>query len=276
MKNGLYIIATPIGNLNDISLRAQKTLGEVDIIICENPKHSLKILSKLGIKKKLYSIHDYNEEKIIKKIEQYAENSSIALISDAGSPVISDPGFKLVRFYNTKGLNITTVPGPCSIISALQLSSMPINEFQFLGFAPKTAKHLGDFINKVSFSDKTSVFFISSHRVVLFLNIANKIMPEKEICICKEITKLNEKRITGSPKEILNKINKNTINLRGEFVFVIGGDINYNQKKTFGDLDKQIIKLLSKFSLTDVVEIVHKINGVSKKEIYNMALKLKK
>ena len=99
MKPGLYIVATPIGNLEDISIRFQKTLSAADIIICENPKHSLKLLTKLGIKKKMYSLHDYNEEKIIKKIENHALEDSVVLISDAGSPLISDPGYKLVQFY---------------------------------------------------------------------------------------------------------------------------------------------------------------------------------
>ena len=99
MKAGLYIVATPIGNLEDISMRAQKTLKDVDAIICENPKHSLKLLSKLGIKKKLFSLHDYNEKIIINKIEKYAPNSSFALISDAGSPLVSDPGYKLLQYF---------------------------------------------------------------------------------------------------------------------------------------------------------------------------------
>ena len=132
MKPGLYIVATPIGNLEDISIRSQKTLGKADIIICENPKHSLKLLAKLGIKKKMYSLHDHNENKIIKKIENHTLEYLVVLISDAGSPLISDPGYKLVRFYIDKKLYVTTVPGPSSVISSLQISGMAIDSFKFL------------------------------------------------------------------------------------------------------------------------------------------------
>ena len=138
MKPGLYIVATPIGNLEDISIRSQKTLSKADIIICENPKHSLKLLAKFGIKKKMYSLHDHNEDKIIKKIENHVLEYSVILISDAGSPLISDPGYKLVRFYIDKKLHITTIPGPSSIISSLQISGMAVDSFKYFGFAPKS------------------------------------------------------------------------------------------------------------------------------------------
>ena len=137
IDSGLYIVSTPIGNLDDISFRAKEVLATVDMIICENPKHSLKLLNKLGIKKKLLSLHDYNESVLIKRIEKYQDNSAIALISDAGSPLISDPGYNLALDYIKKKIKITTVPGPSSIISALQVSGLPISNFKFLGFVSK-------------------------------------------------------------------------------------------------------------------------------------------
>ena len=137
MRNGLYIVSTPIGNLDDISLRAKKVLNSVNFIICENPKHSLKLLNKLDIKKKLFSLHDYNENLLIKRIEKYQYNSAIALISDAGSPLISDPGYNLIQDYIKKNLYVTTIPGPSSILSSLQLSGLPINNFEFFGFVSK-------------------------------------------------------------------------------------------------------------------------------------------
>ena len=130
--SNLHIIATPIGNLKDISERAIETLTQADIVICENPKHSLKLLNNLGIKKKLISLHDYNENIVIKKIEENLNEKLIALISDAGSPLISDPGYKLLQHCIKKNIKITTIPGPSAIIPALQLSGIPINEFFFL------------------------------------------------------------------------------------------------------------------------------------------------
>ena len=152
MKNGLYIVSTPIGNLGDISSRAIKTLSESDIIICENPKHSIKLLSKLDIKKKLISLHDYNEERVIEKIKNDLNNKILCLISDAGSPLISDPGYKLVRYCILNNIYITIIPGASSVTSALQLSTIPINEYKFLGFVPKTKKGINDFIELLKHS----------------------------------------------------------------------------------------------------------------------------
>ena len=165
MKNGLYIVSTPIGNLSDISSRAIKTLADSDIIICENPKHSLKLLSKLDIKKKLISLHDYNEEIVIEKIKENLKNKKLSLISDAGSPLISDPGYKLVRFCIEKNIYVTVVPGPSSVTTALQISSIPINHYTFHGFVPKTKKGIDDFVETLKLSGCTSVFFISTHKI---------------------------------------------------------------------------------------------------------------
>ena len=275
LENGLYIISTPIGNLEDISLRAQKTLSIVDYIICENPIHSLKLLNKLGIKKKLFSLHDYNENILIKRIEKYQHNSSIALISDAGSPLISDPGYNLVNDYIKKNLFITTVPGPSSIISALQLSGLPIHNFKFFGFMPKNKGNLASLINKIENLQSTSVFFVSGNRLINFLQRILEKKINKKIAICKEITKKNERVFRGSTKQIIDDVSIDKNNLKGEFVVIIEG----NEKKTIKLVDvvieKQTIKLLKKFSLTEVVEIVHKLTNISKKEIYKTALLLK-
>ena len=157
---GLYIVATPIGNLGDISERAITTIKEGDLIICENPKHSLKLLNKLGIKKKLISLHDYNEKIVINKIAGDLINKKCVLISDAGSPLISDPGFKLIQYCIKNNINLTSIPGPSAIIPALQLSGVPLNNFSFLGFFPKAKKGMGNFIDIIKNNNSTSVFFV--------------------------------------------------------------------------------------------------------------------
>jgi 16S rRNA (cytidine1402-2'-O)-methyltransferase len=275
MKNGLYIVSTPIGNLGDISSRAIKTLGESDIIICENPKHSLKLLSKLDIKKKLISLHDYNEENVIEKIKDYLDKKKLSLISDAGSPLLSDPGYKLVRHCILNDIYVTIIPGASSITSALQLSSIPINEYKFLGFAPKTKKGIGDFIDLLKHLTCTSVFFISTHKILSFLEVISTKLPGRKIAVCKELTKINEKVFVGQSVEVYNKFKENTKNSLGEFVIVVEKE-NTNRKKSMSGLSPDIIdminKLLKKFSLTDTVEIVHKIGNLGKKEIYKKAL----
>jgi 16S rRNA (cytidine1402-2'-O)-methyltransferase len=276
MKNGLYIVSTPIGNLGDISSRAIETLTNSDIIICENPKHSLKLLSKLDIKKKLISLHDYNEEVVINKIGNDLKNKKYSLISDAGSPLISDPGYKLVKFCIENNIFLTVIPGPSSITSALQISSIPINKYMFLGFLPKTKKGIDEFINLVKKSELTCVFFVSSHKILLFLEILTTQINDRKIAICKEITKMNERVFVGLPQEVLIDFRQKSKNALGEFVVVMEGYKNLKKSKDLIPLEtKKIIKkLLNKFSLTDTVEIVHKIGTIGKKELYKEALNI--
>ena len=275
MKNGLYIVSTPIGNLGDISSRAIKTLYDSDIIICENPKHSLKLLSKLDIKKKLISMHDYNEEIVIEKIKENLRNKKLSLISDAGSPLISDPGYKLVRFCIENDIYVTCIPGPSSVTTALQISSIPINNYTFHGFVPKTKKGIDNFVEILEQSSSTSVFFISTHKILLFLEILSKKMPNRKIAVCKELTKINEGVFVGPSTKVYNKFKENSKNTLGEFVVVVEKD-STNRNKSKYELTTDIIgvinKLLKKFSLTDTVEIVHKMGKIGKKEIYKKAL----
>ena len=275
--NGLYIVATPIGNLKDISERAIKTIDSADIIICENPKHSLKLLNNLGIKKKLIGLHDYNEKILIEKISAQLKNKAVALISDAGSPLISDPGYKLVQFCIKNKINITSVPGPSSIIPAIQLSGLPAHEFCFYGFVPKKEKQIRDLFKKIENAEQTSVFFVSNHNLIKLLEILNEVMPNRQISISKELTKLNEKIFRGDVKKVLNEILNKKANLKGEFVIVLGKNIKTNNNLSdLNEFSKEINMLLSKFSLTDVVEIVHKLSGKNKNKLYKWILELKK
>ena len=276
LAKGLYIVSTPIGNLDDISLRAKKILNSVNFIICENPKHSLKLLNKLDIKKKLFSLHDYNENLIIKRIEKYQYNSAIALISDAGSPLISDPGYNLIQDYIKKNLYVTTIPGPSSIISSLQLSGLPINNFEFFGFVSKNKSSMNSQAKKLQNVITTSVFFISGNRLINFLKILLDAKINRKIAVCKELTKKNEWVFRGYIKKIIDEINIDKSNLKGEFTLLIQGKEKKTKITIQTTTEAQIKKLLKKFSLTEVVEIVHRLTDISKKEIYKKALQLKK
>ena len=278
MLSGLYIVATPIGNMGDISNRAIDTLQNVDFIICENPNHSRKLLSKLGIKKKLVALHDHNEEEIIINYLEKIKTNPVGLISDAGSPLISDPGYKLVRRCIEENIFITTIPGASSIISALQLSGLPVSEFVFVGFAPKSKKKMLSFVNSISLEQRTLILFVSNHKLLQLLDLLADIIPDRKVSVCKEITKLNEKNFYGLPKKILTEISSNKKYSLGEFVIVINGEKNIrNIEKNQINLqvEKIIKRLLSKFSLTESVEIVHKISYIEKKQIYKKALDIK-
>ena len=274
---GLYIVATPIGNLGDISRRAVETIKNADFIICENPNHSLKLLNNLGIKKKFVSLHDHNEKSVIKKISRHLDNKIIVLISDAGSPLISDPGYNLIKHCIKNQIKITTIPGPNSIIPSLQLSGFSLNEFKFLGFFPKNPKQIKSFVEKIDSSNCTSVFFVSSHKIKALLNIIESKLEKRSISIIKELTKINEKVFRGAGHNIKKLMDDKIENLKGEFVVVIEGK---TLKKTDSvDLDEYnelINKLLLKFSLTDVVEIVHKLLKINKNKIYKWVLDIKK
>jgi len=276
LKNGLYIVSTPIGNLDDISFRVKMVLNSVNFIICENPKHSLKLLNKLDIKKKLFSLHDYNESQLIKRIEKYQYNSAIALISDAGSPLISDPGYNLIQDYIKKKLYVTTIPGPSSIISSLQLSGLPINNFEFFGFVSKNKSSMNSQAKKLQNVITTSVFFISGNRLINFLKILLDAKINRKIAVCKELTKKNEWVFRGYIKKIIDEINIDKSNLKGEFTLLIQGKEKKTKITIQTTTETQIKKLLKKFSLTEVVEIVHRLTDISKKEIYKKALQLKK
>ena len=275
-NGGLTIVATPIGNLNDISKRSVDALEMSDFVICENPKHSLKLLNKLGIKKKLISIHDHNEIKVIKKIENDLSNKKFVLISDAGSPLISDPGYKLVKHCIDKKIALTSVPGPTSVIVALQLSGLPLNNFIYLGFLPKSKKKIIDFIKNIGNLTTTSVFFVPNHKLEICLETIESILSGRSLSVCKELTKANEFIFRGSVKQIKDQIYKNDKNMKGEFVFVVGGNDSETDKNIdLTNLNNILKKLLDKFSLTEVVEIVHKLSNINKNKIYKWLLNLK-
>ena len=275
-KNGLYIVSTPIGNLEDISNRAIKTIKDANIVFCENPSHSIKLLNKFGIKKKLIGLHDHNEVSIVSEYKERFMDNIIALISDSGSPLISDPGYKLVRYCLTNGIFVTTIPGANSLIPALQLSSFPINEFYFGGFCPKTEKSIINFLKKIQSISVTVIFFVSSHKILNCIELLEKILINRQISIIKELTKINEDVVTGYPIEIMEKIKDKKFVLKGEFIIVIEPS---DQKKAANNItnthNEEILKLLTKFSLTDVVQIVHKLTNIKKNEVYRKALKLK-
>ena len=275
--NGLSIVATPIGNLEDITYRAVKVLEGCDIIICENPKHSLKLLNKLGIKKKLIALHDYNEQKIIDQIKNFLKMKSCVLISDAGSPLISDPGYNLVQYCINNNIKVTSVPGPSSVISALQLSGLPLSEFIFYGFVPKSKNKLEELIKIISKENRTSILFVSSHKLIFFLESLERIIPDRSIAICKELTKINEFVFRGISKNVKKYIMQKKDNLKGEFVAIIDKQTLKNQDYEEIDLYKQELKkMATKFSLTDIVEIVHKFTKINKNKIYKWLLELKK
>ena len=274
---GITIVATPIGNLEDMSQRAIDTIKVSDFIICENPKHSLKLLNKFGIKKKLVSLHDYNENAVIQRLLVELDKKNIVLISDAGSPLVCDPGFKLIKHCIENNIKVSAIPGPNAIIPALQLSGVPMNEFYFTGFYPKTKNSMEEFVNNIRNSKATSVFFVSNHKLQACLSMLEEKIPKRKVSVSKEISKINERTYRGLGGDLKNLIFGDLNQQRGEFVVVVeGNSLEKTKSIDIGDYNKEIKKLLSKFSLTDVVEIVHKLTKIRKNKLYKWVLNLKK
>lgn len=221
-----YVVATPIGNLGDITLRAIETLKSVDLILCEDTRETKKILEKYDIHKPTISYHSHSKlSKVDKIFELLEEGKNLALVSDAGTPTISDPGAMLVsriktHFSHDVYVQVVPVPGPSAVITALSASGLPTHEFTFLGFLPHK-KGRETLFKEIAESKRTMVFYESPHRILKTLESLTKFCPNKKVCIARELTKIYEELQTGLPSEILNYFIENSSKQRGEFTVIV-------------------------------------------------------
>lgn len=222
IDNMLYVIATPIGNLGDISLRALEVLKKVDYLLCEDTRNAGMFLNNLGIKNKpkLISFYDeVEEQKIPEILRLLSENKEVGLITDAGTPIISDPGFKLIKKCRELGHLVTSIPGPSALINALVLSGMPSGRFSFLGFLPKKIGERKKVLEKYKNFDGVKIVYESPFRLIKLLEELKDIYGlSTEISVCREMTKKFEEIINGSPSEVLEKLGKR--NIKGEIVVI--------------------------------------------------------
>ena len=271
-QSGLYIVATPIGNLSDITIRALEVLKISDYVLCEDTRVSRKLLDKFKIKANLISNHKFNEKKILNKIINLLEEGKIiSLISDAGTPCISDPGGIIVRECIKKDIQIFSIPGPSSVTAAVAMSGFTDRHF-FYGFFPEKNKEINKDFKILAEIDSSIVFFISAKKFVKIIPILKKFFLDRKILICKEITKLYEEYIRFDVSELDNFKG----NLRGEITLVLSDPKDQNNNNKLDEIDKKKIrKLIKKLSIKDVVEIINENKNISKKEIYNFCLTLK-
>ncbi|MBC8298521.1 MAG: 16S rRNA (cytidine(1402)-2'-O)-methyltransferase [Pelagibacterales bacterium] len=271
-QSGLYIVATPIGNLSDITIRALEVLKISDYVLCEDTRVSRKLLDKFKIKANLISNHKFNEKKILNKIINLLEEGKIiSLISDAGTPCISDPGGIIVRECIKKDIQIFSIPGPSSVTAAVAMSGFTDRHF-FYGFFPEKNKKINKDFKILAEIDSSIVFFISAKKFVKIIPILKKFFLDRKILICKEITKLYEEYIRFDVSELDNFKG----NLRGEITLVLSEQKDQNNNNKLDEIDKKKIrKLIKKLSIKDVVEIINENKNISKKKIYNFCLTLK-
>ena len=215
-KGNLYIVATPIGNLQDITLRAIEALKNVDFIVCEDTRVTLRLLNHYKIKKPLIALNEFNEEQILYEILKKLETKACALVSDAGTPLISDPGYRLVKEAKRKKFQVIPVPGASALIAALSVSGLPTDKFIYLGFLPKSEARAGKLLNKTKLLEQTVILYESPHRIVKTLELIANIFGDIEITIARELTKIYEE--TRSEKVSTHIEHYKKILPKGEFV----------------------------------------------------------
>ena len=271
LSNHLYIVSTPIGNLDDITLRALEVLKKSDIILCEDTRRSLKLLNHYKIKKKLVSYHKFNEKKQLANIIKYFnEGKILSLISDAGTPLLSDPGRLLVNECIENFIKVTPVPGVSSITSALSVSGFS-DKFLFYGFLPKTENELEKVLSSLSKNSFTQIFFISSKKLNFYIRAIKKFYLGRKILIAKEITKIHEAFIRDKIDEL--KIFKSTI--KGELTIVISE--NESKIRVFDEVKvvNKIKKYLKTYTLKDTVNLILETEDINKKKVYDLCLQVK-
>ena len=272
-KSGLYVVSTPIGNLMDITLNAIEILKNSDLILCEDTRISKKVLERYNINNKsLIAYHKFSEKKNLSKIIQLLENKKkISIISDAGTPCISDPGNILINECVDRDINIYSIPGPSSVVSAVSISGFS-DKFIFYGFFPEKTKDIKKDLEILSKLNLTLVFFISAKKFKKNSIYLEKYFSDRKILICKELTKMYEQHFRLN----ISKIKEFNTELRGEITLVISQKFQNESENKLNDQDKKKIKkLMKKLSIKDIVTEIKKNKDIAKKEIYNYCLQVK-
>ncbi len=277
MSGVLYIVATPIGNLEDITFRAVNILKNVEVIAAEDTRHSLRLLNHLGIRKKLISLHQHNEQQRLAQITDILNaGDDVALISDAGTPLISDPGYALVKVLRQADIRVCPVPGPSSIIAALCAAGLPTEPFTFFGFLSQKNNDRLQKLNSMKACQGTLVLLESSHRIRRLIEQLSEVMPENRIVIAKELTKLHEKFLSGRAEELLDSFDSDQALAKGEFVVLIDNPRD-NQNSIISTAETEMLQaLLAELSLKKAVKLCSQFSGAKKNDLYQLALQLKK
>ncbi len=272
----LFIVATPIGNLSDLSSRAISTLKEVDLIAAEDTRHSRPLLQHHGIDQPLQAYHEHNEGSMAERlVERMQAGESIALISDAGTPLISDPGYSLVRRAREAGIPVSPIPGASALIAGLSVSGLPTDSFTFYGFMPRTSSKrrtaMAGFLDRT----ETAIFYESSHRILAALEDLQAVFPaERKIVVARELTKLHETVINATVGDVCELIQENPYGQKGEFVVLLEGAPELKKSDALTVEQRRILTVLLKScSVKTASELAAEITGIKKKQFYQEALK---
>lgn len=278
-RGTLYIVATPIGNLEDLSLRASKVLSDVAVIAAEDTRHSGRLLQHLGISKPLIALHDHNERGRVQSIvSQLMAGADVALISDAGTPLISDPGYVLVREVRAEGLRVSPIPGPCALVAALSAAGLPTDRFLFVGFLPAKRTGRRTALEELRKEVATLVFYESPHRILATVaDIADVMGAQREVVLGREITKAFETFYSGGAADVHAALTEDPHGSRGEFVVVVRGAEKTESGLMAGalDVDQLLNLLMAELPLKKAAKMASELTGLGKNELYQRALDLK-
>mgnify|MGYP000433388223 CR=1 FL=1 len=276
MESAIYIVATPIGNLSDITLRALDVLKQVDVIAAEDTRHTRKLLEHHGVSTRMASLHEHNEtERAASMLEKVAAGGSLALVSDAGTPLISDPGHVLVGLAKELGLKVVPIPGPSALTSALSVCGVPCGRFIFEGFLPAKRKAKMDVLATYEREKKAVVFYESPHRILETLTLMNEVFGNRVVGVARELTKRFETVHRDTLPNILQWMEGDLNQQKGEFVLVLQGSDAALLSASDAEKERLLARLLLEMPPKKASAVVADILGGAKKEIYNLALALK-
>ncbi len=270
-----YVVATPIGNLADLTERAKQVLTSVDVIACEDTRHTAKLLQHLGLRKPLLSVHEHNERERVEQIARHLEQGqSMALVSDAGTPLISDPGYPLVQALRARGLNVSPIPGVSAIITALSAAGLPTDRFTFEGFLPHKSGAKREKLLAQEQEARTLVYYESKHRILDTLEVMAEVFgAERQACVARELTKTFETFYHGTLPDILSQLQADADQQKGEFVVMIAGNPDPAPAREV-DSNKLFRLLLAELPPKKAAAIIADLTGENKKELYQKALEM--
>lgn len=276
-KACLYVVATPIGNLGDIGQRAVETLGAVDVIAAEDTRHTGRLLRHLGISRPLVALHEHNErERLDNILQRLGQGQQVALVSDAGTPLISDPGYPLVRACHEAGFRVIPIPGPSALVAALCVSGLPTDQFVFRGFVPRREAARREFLATAASDAATQVLYESSHRILDTLGeLCVQFGGGREMALCRELTKLHETVLRGSLESVLATLTQDENQRKGEFVLVVAGR-PVQQASADQELERLLRLMLQEgVAVRQAAAVCSTLTGTKKNHAYRVALSLR-
>lgn len=276
MNGTLFIVATPIGNLEDLTPRARKTLAEVDLVAAEDTRRTGRLLMSIGVKVRLMALHDHNEEQAVTgAVAALESGQSIALVSDAGTPLLSDPGFRLLRAAHERNITVSPIPGASALTAALSVAGLPTDHFGFEGFLPAKRAARQKALQLLRDETRTAVFYESVHRVAESLDDMCEVLGDDRLAfIGRELTKLHEQCVQGTLRQLRDKLDDGSITTKGEFVIIVSGSDEFQPALSF-DAERLLAELGEVLSLKEAARVSARVTGLKKNALYQRLLELK-